>query len=60
MNSKTEKYKCPKCGTSFEITEKARMTQFILRRPHEWECPKCSTVCFELNQDFSGTGGGKF
>ena len=60
MNSKIEKYKCPKCGTAFEIPEKARMTQFILRRPHEWECPKCSTICFELNQNFAGSGGGKF
>lgn len=59
-NDQLEKYKCPRCGTSFEITKKERMAQFILQRPHEWNCPKCSATCFELDQGFKGTGGGKF
>lgn len=60
MKEAIEKYKCPKCGTSFEVTKKERMAQFILQRPHEWNCPKCSATCFELDQGFKGTGGGKF
>ena len=59
-NNKIEYYECPRCGTAFQITKKERMSQFILQRPHEWNCPKCTATCFELNSGFSGTGGGKF
>ena len=47
-NDQIEKYECLKCGTSFEITKRERMSQFILQRPHEWTCPKCSNLCYAL------------